>query len=212
MIRGHGAAAVLSSGMLLAACSSVSPPRVKSSPPPPPAASCPTCCDPSVHAVEIDPASTLGFQPSSCTLNLGGRYSIEIGLDKPPPGTFDLFCSEGDEGLRIIYRGGPVGTGPISDLVDPFHTEGRESVNTVNYMVGAPTNARYGFEAGELRFYRLPRMRMTMYDTNASSSDDRGGYVELGLDLRFEGKRRFRAALRICPSYEHFGPASDPIE
>lgn len=46
----------------------------------------------------------------------------------------------------------------------------------------------------------------------ASNRDDRGGYVEPGLDLRFEGKRRFRAALRISPSYEHNEPASDPVE
>jgi hypothetical protein len=178
-------------------------------------ASCPTCCDPAVLVVEVDSASTLDFRPSNCTLDLGGRYASEVAYPNPAPATFSLLCSEGDEAMAIQYRGGggggPVGTDPITDLVDPFHTGRRERVNTVNYMLGAPTNARYVFEAGELRFNRAPRARMKIYDTAASSRNDGGGYVELGLDLRFEGNRRFRASLRLCPRYEDQGPVSDPV-
>ena len=200
---------------VVTSCSSSNAPRVRTPLPAvrtPPNESCPTCCDESVHVVEVDPASTLGFAPSSCTLHLAGRYAIEVAYDAPPPAIFDLFCSEGDEGLRIIYRGAPVGHDSITDLADPFHTGGRENVNTVNYSLGAPTNARYAFKAGEIQFQRLPRARLNMYDVPAPRDDGLGGYVELGLDLRFEGNRRFRAALRICPTYASTGPVSDPVE
>lgn len=187
------------------------PPRVP--PPPPPAAACPTCCDEAVRVVEVDPDSTLDFRPDGCTLRLGGRYAIEVALLDPPPASFDLFCREGaDQSLRIQYAGVPVGDDPITDLADPYHTGGREHVNTVSYSLGAPTNARYRFEAGEVRFDRRPRARLNANDAGAGSGDGRGGYVELGMDLRFEGNRRFRAALRICPSYERYGPVSDPVE
>ncbi|MGE3544189.1 MAG: hypothetical protein AB7L28_09655, partial [Kofleriaceae bacterium] len=208
MWRGWGLA-------LVAACASSNAPRVKApppAPPPPSNAACPTCCDESVQVVEVDPASTLGFIPYGCWLRLEGRYAMEQALAEPPPAIFDLLCREGaDESLQILYQGAPVGDDPITDLADPYHTDRRENVNTVSYSVGAPTNARFRFEAGEIRFQRIPRARLDVNDAGAQR-DARGGYVELGLDLRFEGDRRFRAALRICPTYADYGPVSDPIE
>jgi hypothetical protein len=201
--------------VIVTACSTApratSPPPPHVAPPPPSAAACPTCCDESVRVVDVDPASTLGFRPYGCTLRLGGRYAIGVALSNPPPATFDLLCLEGaDKSLRILYQGAAVGTAPITDLADPFNTGGREHANTVSFSLGAPTNARYRFESGEVRFDRLPRARLAA-NAAARSDDGRGGYVELGVDLRFEGNRRFRAALRMCPSYEKFGPVSDPV-
>jgi hypothetical protein len=185
------------------------PPSLSRPSPPPQAASCPTCCDESINVVEVDPASTLGFQPYACWLKLDGRYANTVAYANPPPAILDLFCREGaDEALRIIYTGAPVGTSAITDLVDPYHTGGREPANTVSYSLGAPTNGRYRFDGGEIRFQRPPR---AVIDASPAPGDGRGAYVELGVDLRFEGDRRFRAALRICPTYARQGPVSDPI-
>ncbi len=199
----------------ISACSSV--PRVKAappSPPSPPSGSCNGCCSESIFLAEVDPASTLDFRPSHCTLHLGGWYANEELLPGPPRAVFFLFCQEhgsSEESLSITYRGPPVGDAPLTDLADPYHTGGRDDVTLVSYAFGGPqAHARYRFDEGEVRFHRPPRSLLDA--ATATDTDGHGDYVELGVDLRFEGDRRFRAALRICPSHADHRPVSDPVE
>lgn len=198
----------------VSACSSAAP-RLKAAPPPPPeSAPCKGCCSESIFLAEVDPASTLDFRPSHCTLRLAGWYAADALLPGPPHAVFFLFCQEhggSEESLSITYDGPPVGDAPLTDLADPYHTGGREDVTPVSYVFGGPqAHARYRFDEGEVRFHRPPRSRLDA--ATAADDDGRGAYVELGIDLHFEGDRRFRAALRICPSYADYGPVSDPVE
>jgi hypothetical protein len=168
------------------------------------AAQCAGCCDDSVSVIEIDPASTLDFHPSRCTLQLAGWYALNYAVLDREVNIF-LFCQEpgrDERSLAIRYHGAPVSDVPLEDLLDPFHTDGRENANTVSYAFPHPP-ARYRFERGVVTFDRPPRSKLE------TSHESR--YAELGLDLHFEGNRRFRAALRICPSYERTGPVSDPV-
>lgn len=190
----------------VAACSSA--PRVSAAPPPQPAAECASCCGDSIFVAEVDPASTLDFHPSHCRLDLAGWYAIDQALLDPRHVDIFLFCEQhggSENSLAIRYNGAPVDDTPLTGLADPYHTGGREKVTTVSYAFGGPHNhGRYRFEAGEVRFHRPPRARL-------EHDGSRGNHVELGVDLRFEGERRFRAALRICPTYADTGPVSDPV-
>jgi hypothetical protein len=161
----------------------------------------------------VDPQSTLEFRPSHCTLRLEGGYAILYAMPEARKHAgFFLYCREdggGEESLSITYRGPALGDAPFTDLADPYHTGGRENVSTVNYAFGGPhAHARYRFERGELRFHRPPR---ALLDIGSDDTPD-SAHVELGVDLHFEGDRRFRAALRICPDYPRYGPVSDPVE
>lgn len=196
--------------MLATASACTGPPRVLTPlPPDPDPAHRATRCDESVFAVDLDPATTLDFRPAHCRLDLGGWYAVREALLDRPQVDLSLFCQDprpDERALSIRYHGAPVGEGPITDLWDPFHTGDREGASTVNYSFVSPRGLdRHRFERGELWFHRPPRPRREV-DPSAH-----GSYVEIGLDLRFEGDRRFRAALRICPTYARTGPVSDPV-
>jgi hypothetical protein len=170
------------------------------------AAHCAGCCAESVSVIEVDPSNTLDFHPSRCELRLAGWYALDHAILERRHVDLALFCQQpgGEErSLSILYHGPPVTDAPIDDLLDPFHTGGREGATTVSYAFPHPP-ARYRFERGVVRFDRPPKSRLE------SARED--PYVEIGLDLGFEGNRRFRAALRLCPQYEHTGPVSDPVD
>jgi hypothetical protein len=171
------------------------------------AGQCAASWEESALAIEVEPTSTLNFRPSYCVLRLAGWYALRVALLDQPRVDVSLLCqqsSEGERSLTIRYHGAPVSDAPLTDLVDPFHTGSREDATTVSYSFVSPRGlSRYPFERGEIRFYHPPRPRLE------TPPDDR--YVEIGMDLHFEGNRRFRAALRICPSYERTGPVSDPV-
>jgi hypothetical protein len=171
---------------------------------PPPAAGSP--CDGLPAVVEVDPASTLDFRPTRCRLDLAGWYALRVAYGGAPVGALFLFCEapgDDEESLAIRYVGSPVTGAPLTELVDPY-TDG-DDLDTVSYAFGAPrAPARYRFEGGVVRFDRPPRPVLAVRDGEA--------HVELGLDLRFEGGRRWRAALRVCPTYAATGPVSDPID
>ncbi len=188
--------------VLTAACSAL--PRVQA--PAPPASEGERFCSESVFVAEVDPASTLDFRPTECRLDLAGWYAARVGLSGAPQVAIGLFCREragSEESISLLYRGAPVDGVPLTDLLDPFHTEGRENASTLSYAFDGPNGiAHLRFLGGEVRFHRAPRPWL-----EAEAEGGGGAYVELGLDLRFEGDRRFRAALRICPSYAPWGPA-----
>jgi len=183
-------------------------PRPPAPPPPPPPPSAEPCADPA-SAIDRDAASTLDFHPSRCTLRLSGWYALEMALPDASQVGWFLFCEEqsasgSETSLAIRYRGPPVDDAPLPDLADPYATGGRDAT-TVSFAFGAPrAPGRYRFEQGEIRFRRPPRALLGL-----AAGDDT--VVEVALDLRFEGDRRFRAALRICPSYADMGPVSDPV-
>lgn len=186
-------------------------PHVRASlPEPPEAARCTDCCDDSVFAIELAPESTLDFRPSRCELHLAGWYALRMALSDRRQVDISLSCREvrdGERFLTIRYHGAPVGEASLTDLADPLHTGGREGVTLVNHAVEGPLGlVHHRFERGEIRFDRPPRGRLE------AEPSPHGKYVEIGLDLHFEGNRRFRAALRLCPTYAPTGPVSDPVE
>jgi hypothetical protein len=204
--------------VLMIGCSAV--PRVQAPPPmaivsdparvqaPPPSAGAgPALCDDSIFVAEVDPASTLDFHPTECRLELAGWYAARVGLDGPPRASVFLFCSEregSEESITLRYNGPPI-EGSLTELFDPFHTDGRDNANLMSYAYDGPNGmARYRFLGGEVRFHRPIRPWM---EATSEAREGRSSYVEVGLDLRFEGDRRWRAAMRICPDYGAWGPA-----
>lgn len=96
----------------------------------------------------------------------------------------------------------------MRDLLDPLDTDGRENPNTLSFAFNGPDGiAHHRVLEGEVRFHRPPR---SWLEAAADARDGRSAHMELGLDLRFEGDRRFRGALRICPRYQRWGPAPSP--